>query len=88
MTDSREKDHHFQRYLYLGDALISLIFISKLTLAFTHLIPYHIPPFVYQGGMHPYINIISTVVLAFFFFLYATKKVVDFKGKIYIASIF
>jgi hypothetical protein len=87
MIDSRDQAAKNQRYLYLGDALISLIFVSKLTLAFTHLIPYHIPPFIYQGGMHPYINILSTVALAVVFFFYAKKKTIDFNGKIYIASI-
>lgn len=87
MTVSKILTQPKNLHLYLGDALVSLIFLSKLSLAFTRLIPYHIPPFIYQGGMHPYINILGTILLAFFLFIYAPKKETDFNSKCYIAAL-
>lgn len=36
--------------------LIVLLFVSKLSLKWMKVIPYSIPPFIYQYGLHPYVN--------------------------------
>jgi O-antigen ligase len=36
--------------------LLSLIFISKISLKWTKIVPYSIPPVIYQYGLHPFIN--------------------------------
>jgi hypothetical protein len=87
MIDSSSSARESKYHLYLGDALVSLIFISKLSVAFARIIPYHIPPVIYQGGMHPYINILGTIGIAVLFFLTAQKKSVDFNAKLYIGAI-
>lgn len=83
MTDSNPSKLN----LYLGDALVSLFFLSKIGLNFAKIIPYHLPPLIYQGGMHPYINVIGTAFLAFCFLLTAKKRSLDFNAKTYIAFI-
>lgn len=83
MTDSSPSKLN----LYLGDALVSLFFLSKIGLNFAKIIPYHLPPLIYQGGMHPYVNIVATIFLAFCFLLTAKKKQIDFNAKIYLSFI-
>ncbi len=51
------------------------------------MIPYHIPPLIYQGGMHPYINIVGTIVLFVLFLLTAKKPKLDFNSRFYIGFI-
>lgn len=36
--------------------LIALIFLCKLSFKWARVIPYSIPPFIFQYGLHPYIN--------------------------------
>lgn len=48
--------------LFFADCLIALFFTSKLSIAFMRFIPYNIPPFIYQGGMHPYLNILGNII--------------------------
>lgn len=55
--------------------LMILVFISKLSLKWAKIIPYSIPPFIFQYGIHPYINfglqfIISLVLI----FIWLKKK--------------
>lgn len=84
MTDSSSPT---KLNLYLGDALVSLFFVSKLSLAFAKVIPYNIPPLIYQGGMHPYVNVLATTFLAFCFLLTAKRKEMDFNAKVYVSFI-
>jgi O-antigen ligase len=50
--------------------LISLIFVSKISLKWAKIIPYSLPPFVFQYGIHPFINFglqfILSLILIFF----------------------
>lgn len=73
--------------LFCGDALISLFFASKLSLAFARFIPYNIPPLIYQAGMHPYINILGTIIFGLGMICGLKKVTWDFKTKIYLAYI-
>ncbi len=59
--------------LFFGDALVSLFFVSKLSLAFAHFIPYNIPPLIYQGGIHPYVNIVGNLCFGAGFILNLRK---------------
>lgn len=59
--------------LFFGDALVSLFFVSKLSLAFAHFIPYNIPPLIYQGGLHPYVNILGNLLFGAGFILSLRK---------------
>lgn len=43
--------------------LIMLLFISKLSLKWAKIVPYSIPPIIFQYGLHPYVNfIIQTII--------------------------
>lgn len=83
MTDSSPSKIN----LYLGDAIVSLFFLSKIGLNFAKVIPYHIPPFIYQGGMHPYVNILATIFLSFCFLLTAKKRSLDTNAKMTLSFI-
>lgn len=53
----------------LAWALIALAFLSKVSFAFTGLVPDSIPLFVFQGGIHPYVNVALNLFLGFCLFL-------------------
>jgi O-antigen ligase len=44
--------------------LIALIFISKISLKWAKIVPYSIPPFIFQYGLHPFINFGLQFVIA------------------------
>lgn len=69
--------------LFFGDALVSLFFFSKLSLAFAHFIPYNIPPLIYQGGIHPYVNVIGTFIFAAGFVLSLRRGLWSKGAKLY-----
>jgi O-antigen ligase len=50
--------------------LLILIFISKISLKWAKIIPYSIPPFIFQYGLHPFINFglqfVITLILIYF----------------------
>ena len=51
--------------------LIGLMFVSKLSLKWTKVIPYSIPPFIYQYGLHPYINFgLQALIFVILFFIW------------------
>lgn len=41
---------------YCSITLIILIFVCKLSFKWTQIVPYSFPPFIFQYGLHPYIN--------------------------------
>lgn len=49
--------------------LLILIFISKISLKWAKIVPYSIPPFIFQYGLHPFINfglqVLITLILVF-----------------------
>jgi hypothetical protein len=47
----------------LALALIALIFISKISLEWTGVFPYSASVFVFQYGLHPYMNILGNILL-------------------------
>jgi O-antigen ligase len=53
----------------LAWALIALAFLSKVSFAFTGLVPDSVPLFVFQGGIHPYVNVALNLFLGFCLFL-------------------
>ncbi len=50
----------------LAWALIALAFISKMSLSFTGLVPSSLGYFLFQGGLHPYLNVLLNLSLGFF----------------------
>ncbi len=69
--------------LFFGDALVSLFFVSKLSLAFAHFIPYNIPPLIYQGGIHPYVNILGNFIFGAGFLLSLRKGIWSLGARLY-----
>jgi len=56
-------------------ALIALVFMSKLSFKWTKIIPYSIPPFIFQHGVHPFINFGLQLFLALvLFFIWVKLK--------------
>ncbi|GAB4011449.1 MAG: hypothetical protein Fur0010_05950 [Bdellovibrio sp.] len=55
--------------------LIALMFISKLSLKWTKVVPYSIFPFVYQYGLSPYINFaLNFISFPILFFIWVKKR--------------
>lgn len=55
--------------------LISLMFISKISLKWTMLVPYSFSVFIYQYGLSPYINFgLNFFFFAILFFIWVKKK--------------
>lgn len=55
--------------------LTILIFASKLSLKWAKLIPYSIPPFIFQYGLHPYINFgLQILISLFLIFIWLNTK--------------
>lgn len=44
--------------------LIVLIFVSKISLKWTRIIPYSLPPIIFQYGLHPYVNFVLQFIIA------------------------
>lgn len=73
---------------YCCAILIALIFISKISFKSIKLIPYSLPPFIFQHGLHPYINFglqfgISLVLI----FIWAKKKNKRLHSSLYINTL-
>lgn len=52
-----------------------LVFISKISLKWAKVIPYSIPPFVYQYGLHPYLNFgLQLLISLVLIFIWLKKK--------------
>ncbi|MBK23169.1 MAG: hypothetical protein CME70_04110 [Halobacteriovorax sp.] len=55
--------------------LIAMMFISKISLKWTGVVPRSIPPLIFQHGLHPYINFGINFLGGFIlFFIYFRKK--------------
>lgn len=55
---------HDGRILFLIKALVALLFLSKISLgSFMLPIPFSVPPFIYQQGMHPFVNVFLCFLL-------------------------
>ena len=52
--------------------LLVLIFVSKISLKWAQIVPYSIPPIIFQYGLHPFINFglqfVITMILIFYWF--------------------
>jgi O-antigen ligase len=60
---------------FLAITLVGLMFISKVGLKWTQIIPYSLPPIIYQYGLHPYINFgIQALAFAILFFIWFRRK--------------
>lgn len=55
-------------------ALIVLIFACKVSLKSLQIVPYSIPPIIFQYGLHPYVNFILQVLIASILFAYWVKN--------------
>ena len=69
--------------------LIVLIFISKLSFKWMQFVPYSIPPFIFQYGLHPFINfgLQFVIALVLIFYWLKTKPIYPL-SKIYLAFIY
>ncbi|MBY0415190.1 MAG: O-antigen ligase family protein [Bdellovibrionales bacterium] len=55
--------------------LIVLVFLSKLSFKWMQIIPYSVPPIIFQYGLHPFINFgLQTVVTLILIFYWLKKK--------------
>lgn len=55
--------------------LIALIFICKISLKCTRIVPYSLPPFIFQHGLHPYINFgLQFFISLILIFIWAKSK--------------
>lgn len=54
--------------------LIVLIFVSKLSFKWLQFIPYSIPPFIFQYGLHPFINFGVQFIIALILIYYWLKN--------------
>lgn len=72
-------------------ALLVLIFISKVSLKSVRVIPYSLPPFIFQYGLHPYINFfiqfITGLILIFFWIKKKSSTKLSSIYKTYIYSL-
>jgi O-Antigen ligase len=59
-------------------ALIALIFLSKVSLAFVPGFPRELFPIFYQSGLHPYSNIAGTLVLGLLLFFFQRGRLQEF----------
>jgi hypothetical protein len=50
----------------LAWALIALAFVSKISLGFTGVVPSSLGYFLFQGGLHPYMNVLLNLSIGFF----------------------
>lgn len=53
--------------------LIVLIFVSKLSFKWMQIVPYSVPPFIFQYGLHPFINFGVQFVIALILIYYWLK---------------
>ncbi len=63
-------------------SLIGLMFLSKLSLKWTKLIPRSLPPLIFQHGMHPYINFglnFLAFLILFFYWVKRNKRIATSK---------
>ena len=71
--------------------LIVLIFASKVSLKWAQIIPYSIPPFIFQYGLHPFINFGLQAIIALILFAYWVKNrkniAMNYYYKIFIFSL-
>ncbi len=71
--------------------LLALIFISKISLKWMKIIPYSIPPILFQYGLHPYVNFalqfLLSLVLIFIWAKNKNSKPLSSIYKIYIYSL-
>lgn len=69
--------------------LIVLTFISKLSFKWMQFVPYSIPPFIFQYGLHPFINfgLQFVIALVLIFYWLKTKPIYPL-SKIYLAFIY
>lgn len=64
--------------------LLILVFISKLSLKWAKIIPYSVPPFVFQYGLHPYVNFgLQFVLSLILIFVWLKKKEKNSLSNIY-----
>lgn len=63
--------------------LIVLIFASKISLKWTQVIPYSIPPVIFQYGLHPMVNFGLQTVIAVILFAYWVKNKQKFPMNFY-----
>lgn len=55
--------------------LLILLFISKISLKWTKIIPYSLPPIFFQYGIHPYINFgLQFIIFLILFFIWFRNK--------------
>ncbi len=74
---------------YCCITLIVLIFISKLSFKWMQIVPYSIPPVIFQYGLHPFINFGLQFVIALILIFYWLKtKPIYPLSKIYQAFIY
>lgn len=69
----------------LAWSLIVLAFLSKVSFAFTGLVPESVPLFVFQYGIHPYVNVALNFFLGFCLFVslrarHELPKLADFRA--------
>jgi len=71
--------------------LLILIFISKISFKWAKIIPYSIPPLIFQYGLHPYINFLVQFFTALILIYFWIKQKHSIKlspiYKIYIYSL-
>jgi O-antigen ligase len=71
--------------------LISLVFISKVSLKWTKIIPSSLPPVIFQYGIHPYINFliqfVIALVLIFIWIKFQNKNKLSKSYKIFIYTL-
>lgn len=53
--------------------LIVLIFVSKLSFKWMQIVPYSVPPFIFQYGLHPFINFGLQFIIALILIYYWLK---------------
>src|SRR5262245_7717923 len=51
------------RAVRLAWALVALAFLSKVSLSFTGIVPSSLGYFLFQGGIHPYLNVLLNLAL-------------------------
>ena len=55
-------------------SLMVLVFISKISFKSLSFVPYSVPPFIFQYGLHPYINFGMQLVISLILFFIWMKK--------------
>ena len=72
-------------------SLIILIFLSKISLKWAKILPYSLPPFIFQYGIHPYINFglqfVIAIILIFVWFKSTEKRPMSLPYKTFIYSL-